>query len=433
MPASMDTSSGVTLAEVNLASKKERRRRRRKRGKRQATDIEVVQNAGQVDQNVDGHISTKPEGSKPDANLDVDSTPKLTQEPQKPDSVSTTDPLEKSVCMRKKKKKQKATKKVDGVYGSQGMDHADILSNLSLADACNQPTNGTINRIMTTDQGPGISMTKESVIPPLQCANNAEYLSNVANGGLNVLVVPRHIAARSPVCSRRKLLILDINGLLADIVMPPPLDCKADTHISGRAIFKRPFYYDFLKFCCERFDVGIWSSRSKRIIDRVVDYLLGDLKHKLLFCWDMYQCTDTGFRTLENRHKPLVCKELRKLWEKHYPDLPWEKGDYDESNTLLVDDSPYKALLNPIHTGIFPHSYCYRDTSDNSLGPGGDLRVYLEGLALTEHIPKHIEQHPFGQKAIDETSSLWGFYSRVLHRLSGQSIRDTDPLSFSYV
>ena len=62
----------------------------------------------------------------------------------------------------------------------------------------------------------------------------------------------------------------------------------------------------------------------------------------------MYQCTDTGFRTLENRHKPLVCKELRKLWEKDYPDLPWEKGDYDESNTLLVDDSPYKALLNPV-------------------------------------------------------------------------------------
>lgn len=423
MPALMDTSSGATLAEINLASQKRRRRRRRKQGKRQATDMEAVQNTGQVDQNVDGHISTKPESSKPDANLEVDSTPKRTQEHQKPDSVSTTNPLEKSVCTRKKKKKQKVRKKVDGAYGPQGVDHADILSNLSLADARNEITNGTMNRIMTTDQQPGFSMTKESVIPPLECANNAEYVSNVASGRLNALVVPRHIATRSPVCSRRKLLILDINGLLVDIIMPPPLDCKADRHISGRAIFKRPFYYDFLKFCCERFEVGIWSSRSKRIIDKVVDYLLGDLKHKLLFCWDMYQCTDTGFKTLENMHKPLVCKELRKLWEKDYPDLPWEKGDYDESNTLLIDDSPYKALLNPIHTGIFPHSYCYRDRSDNSLGPGGELRVYLEGLALTENIQKYIEQHPFGQRAIDETSSLWGFYSTVLCNLSGQSVK----------
>ena len=44
----------------------------------------------------------------------------------------------------------------------------------------------------------------------------------------------------------------------------------------------------------------------------------------------------------------MLLKELRKLWDKHEPNLPWEKGDYDESNTLLLDDSPYKALLNPV-------------------------------------------------------------------------------------
>lgn len=50
----------------------------------------------------------------------------------------------------------------------------------------------------------------------------------------------------------------------------------------------------------------------------------------------------------------MVFKELRRLWEKRDPNLPWKKGDYDESNTLLVDDSPYKALLNPVsHHGRF--------------------------------------------------------------------------------
>ncbi|KAI9087314.1 hypothetical protein K1719_030784 [Acacia pycnantha] len=69
---------------------------------------------------------------------------------------------------------------------------------------------------------------------------------------------------------------------------------------------------------------------------------------------DHSQCTPTSFGTLENKHKPLVFKDLRKIWEKRDPNLPWEKGYYHESNTLLLDDSPYKALLNPPHTSDLP-------------------------------------------------------------------------------
>ncbi|XP_075105705.1 uncharacterized protein LOC107788657 isoform X3 [Nicotiana tabacum] len=90
---------------------------------------------------------------------------------------------------------------------------------------------------------------------------------------------------------RRKLLILDVNGLLADVVNPPPKNCNPDACFSRRAIFKRPYCDEFLKFCFERFDVGIWSSRSKKIIVKVVDYLLGNMKHKLLFCWELERGT----------------------------------------------------------------------------------------------------------------------------------------------
>lgn len=111
----------------------------------------------------------------------------------------------------------------------------------------------------------------------------------------------------------------------------------------------------------------------------------------------MSKCTFTGHKTLENKHKPLVLKELRKLWNVEEQDLPWEVGDYSPSNTLLVDDSPYKALRNPVfvqplmpsfskftyteyetptaflylvqpHTAIFPHSYSYLNWNDDSLG-----------------------------------------------------------------
>lgn len=237
----------------------------------------------------------------------------------------------------------------------------------------------------------------------------------VLNKEDNFVEVSHPSPERLPVaCLRRKLLILDLNGLLADIVYPPPKECKADTNISRRAIFKRPFCDDFLKFCFERFDVAIWSSRTKKIIDGVVDYLLGDMQCKLLFCWDISHCTGTGFRTLENKHKEVVFKELRKLWEKQDINLPWEKGYYNESNTLLLDDSPYKALLNPMHTGIFPYSYNFKDRSDNSLGPEGDIRVYLQDLATAEDFRKYIDEHPFGQVAIDETSSSWAYYRKII-------------------
>jgi hypothetical protein len=53
--------------------------------------------------------------------------------------------------------------------------------------------------------------------------------------------------------------------------------------------------------------------------------------------------------TVENMNKPLVLKELKKLWSKEEADgLPWQQGEFSPSNTLLVDDSPCKALRNPV-------------------------------------------------------------------------------------
>ncbi|MBA0714714.1 hypothetical protein Golax_013673, partial [Gossypium laxum] len=209
---------------------------------------------------------------------------------------------------------------------------------------------------------------------------------------------------------RKKLLVLDVNGLLADIIYRPPKNYKADAHIAGRAIFKRSFCDDFLRFCFEKFEVGIWSSRNRRNLERVVGFLMGDMKQKLLFCRDSSHCTTTRFKTPGHRYKPLVFKELRKLWRKSDPNLPWEKGYYNESNTLLIDDSPYKALLNPLDTAIFPHPFKF-DMDDDSFGVGGELRVYLERLALAENVQKFVELNPFGQIAITERSHDWGFYS----------------------
>nr|GEZ88818.1 hypothetical protein [Tanacetum cinerariifolium] len=198
----------------------------------------------------------------------------------------------------------------------------------------------------------------------------------------------------------------------ANIVFPRPKDVEADKYYHGKAVFKRPYLDDFLSFCFENFNVGIWSSRMMKNLDPVVDCLFGDLKKKLLFIWDASHCRNSGMRTLEDRYKCIVFKELRKIWEKN--GSAWVKGTFNESNTLLLDDSPYKALLNPKHTGIFPISYKYTYTNDDYLGPTGALRTYLEGFAADVDGRTYVEQNPFGEGPIDEMNRDWKYYSRVL-------------------
>ncbi|KAK9116022.1 hypothetical protein Sjap_014969 [Stephania japonica] len=217
--------------------------------------------------------------------------------------------------------------------------------------------------------------------------------------------------------SRRKLLVLDLNGVLVDVICNVPPGYSPDIRIRRKAVFKRPSCDDFLKFCFERFDVGVWSSKVKKNVDDLVDFLMGDMKRHLLFCWDRSHCTETGRRTIENRHKPMVLKELKKLWYAQEFNLPWENGDYDISNTLLLDDSPYKALLNPPNTAIFPHAYTFKDDKDNSLGPGGDIRVYLERLHMAEDVQKFVEQNPFGKDFVANTSASSAYYDNIVNSL----------------
>ncbi|KAB2020550.1 hypothetical protein ES319_D07G076000v1 [Gossypium barbadense] len=215
---------------------------------------------------------------------------------------------------------------------------------------------------------------------------------------------------------RKKLLVLDLNGILVDVVQQPKR--KPNTRVDGKGVFFRPFCVEFLEFCFKTFNVGIWSSRVNRNMTKMIGLLLRkQWKRELFFCWDRKLCTITKFKTLENEEKPLVLKELRKLWDRCLPELPWRKGDYDESNTLLLDDSPYKALRNPANTGIFPYPYQYTDADDHSLAPGGDIRDYLERIAVAENVQKFVEQNPFGQQAITEADPHWEFYSQVIKDL----------------
>nr|VDD15103.1 unnamed protein product [Brassica rapa] len=209
---------------------------------------------------------------------------------------------------------------------------------------------------------------------------------------------------------KKKLLILSPNGLLLYRVHMQNLSRKPenrspDSTCGPNLVYKRPFAGEFMKFCLERFEVGIWSSANESNVDIILNIVLEDLKNKLLFVWDQKQSTNIGLKTLENSDKPMFFKDLSKVFQKF--------KKFSASNTFLIDNEPYKALINPDNTGVFPLPYDPTDKNDDFLDPEGEFCSYLDDLANASDVQAYIKENSFGQPKIDSSHPDWSFYCKV--------------------
>ncbi|WVZ05606.1 hypothetical protein V8G54_018952 [Vigna mungo] len=222
---------------------------------------------------------------------------------------------------------------------------------------------------------------------------------------------------------RKKLLVMNLNGLLMHRVHIRDIwkvsKSRSRDGVYGSflvnnlnmiiiVVFKRPFCEEFMKFCLERFEVGIWSSAKEYNMDAALAIAIGSIRKKISFKLDQSHCTDSGYKSLEKATKPLFFKEFNKMWEKAK-----KSGPFNVSNTLLIDDKPYKAFLNPDNTAIFPESYDVNDVTDRGLDPRGELCSYLEAVADAPDVPSYVKDHPFGQLPITSAHPHWKFYSEV--------------------
>lgn len=92
-------------------------------------------------------------------------------------------------------------------YGQSDTNHMHRLSTLSLVD----------------ERSDDIVVISSGAVKTM---NEVDHSSGISNRSI----------VRTPVCDiEKKLLILDINGLLADIVSPPPKGLASDKRIAGRA------------------------------------------------------------------------------------------------------------------------------------------------------------------------------------------------------
>lgn len=177
----------------------------------------------------------------------------------------------------------------------------------------------------------------------------------------------------------RILLVLDLNGLLVHREYkqeaPHPLP---DGHVSvGRFyMWRRKGLDEFLNFLFDHFDVLVWSSAMRKNVELIIEKAFGEQRvKKLIDIFDQENCIAIKpHPDPKETRKPLFLKPLERVWKKH--------PQYNERNTLLVDDSHLKARENPPNTLFCPKAWsAYDDFDDAGLCKGGEVRDFLERLA----------------------------------------------------
>lgn len=142
---------------------------------------------------------------------------------------------------------------------------------------------------------------------------------------------------------KKKLLIFDLNGIFL-VRQKRGGPSHNPTFVVGNFnCYVRPGVKKFLKWVHHYHDVAVWSSTMPHNTLPIVKHIWGKKMKDLKFIFSQRQCTRVG--TMDDG-KPIFLKELKYVWEM----FPW----YDETNTLLIDDSPYKVVNNPPHTSIHP-------------------------------------------------------------------------------
>ncbi|KAE8726557.1 hypothetical protein F3Y22_tig00006613pilonHSYRG00030 [Hibiscus syriacus] len=125
--------------------------------------------------------------------------------------------------------------------------------------------------------------------------------------------------------------------------------------------------------------VVIWSSKMRHNVDHVLKKLPLFSEH-FLFAWDQAKC-----KIYDN---VTYCKDLNDVWNL----CP----DFNELNTLLVDDSAEKMMYNPKYNYICPHPFDSASHSNgNALEKGGNIREYLENLLKAPNVSDFVRNNPF--------------------------------------
>ncbi|KAL6133562.1 hypothetical protein ACLB2K_065797 [Fragaria x ananassa] len=187
---------------------------------------------------------------------------------------------------------------------------------------------------------------------------------------------------------KKKLLVIGLGGLLCHRVyrtekLHIPKHRRPDAAYGNYKVYKRPYCEEFMKFCLERFEVGIWSSAREWYLDNALDCVMTGLRRKLLFAWAHTAIFPDEYKVDQVDDKALGAQNVIRLL----------------------------CILRKVYVQIV------------LLGPNGELRLHLEGLADADDVTSYVKENPFGHPAISTTHSDWEFYSKIINAIELETFK----------
>lgn len=163
---------------------------------------------------------------------------------------------------------------------------------------------------------------------------------------------------------RRKLVVLDLSGVLLDKVHHPGKSEDEGTdgviRVRSKLLYRRPGLDEFLRFLFANFDVAVWSSQQPQNVVPAVMHAFGNYARHLTFVFSQADCEEIIHPGDGQEHpETLFAKPLERVWEM--------SSSYDEHNTILVDDCPFKSSLNPERTRLCPPRWTHDHDDDTGL------------------------------------------------------------------
>lgn len=203
----------------------------------------------------------------------------------------------------------------------------------------------------------------------------------------------------------KKLLILDLNGTLV-------------SRVQRSSMYVRPYQDCFLDYIFEHFTVMVWSSAQPHSVARMCR-LFNQHMPNLRLMWDR---SHFGLSRADYNRKCTTHKNLDRVWS--------VLTEFDATNTVLLDDSPAKAVFQPynsLHLSEFDHKNpLFQQHGEREL-----LHVmrYLDVLKKQSNVCSHMRQNPYiPSSPVDdpEQENSFSVYHYVFHQ-TGRRLVDFRP------
>ncbi|KAF9123654.1 hypothetical protein BGX30_001321 [Mortierella sp. GBA39] len=220
---------------------------------------------------------------------------------------------------------------------------------------------------------------------------------------------------------KKLLVILDLNGTLF---------YSADDSSKNRNYIKRPYFVELLRFLYANCRVMIWSSATRQ---RVSKMMMGGGFVGIEKMDRVWNREHLQLRFKDFHRKVLTLKDLEFVWRAIETERSEAKPEqlsaggryefcYDQTNTVLIDDSPHKTQLQPHNCMIVPDF----DQTRVQHGDHELLKVihYLNDLLYQGNASAYMRTSPFDTNSAfylsqgfhDKAAALTATMKRVLKK-----------------